>query len=130
MENNIGGMHEKGSSVRIYCSKCVSTLAFLLQMAPVLKCWLKSVVSIANVCCEFTPAKAFLALDYFFQDLQEIKELSKTGEEEAVEESKASKRLTKRVNRMIGQIDKIIVELETSQKTADEKLDGEDTPAG
>ncbi|NXS01480.1 LETM1 protein, partial [Oxylabes madagascariensis] len=60
------------------------------------------------------------------EDLQEIKELSKTGEEEAVEESKASKRLTKRVNRMIGQIDKIIVELETSQKTADAKLDGED----
>ncbi|XP_030803502.1 mitochondrial proton/calcium exchanger protein [Camarhynchus parvulus] len=64
------------------------------------------------------------------EDLQEIKELSKTGEEEAVEESKASKRLTKRVNRMIGQIDKIIVELETSQKTADAKLDGEDTSAG
>ncbi|NXY61476.1 LETM1 protein, partial [Callaeas wilsoni] len=64
------------------------------------------------------------------EDLQEIKELSKTGEEEAVEESKASKRLTKRVNRMIGQIDKIIVELETSQKTADAKVDGEDTRAG
>lgn len=64
------------------------------------------------------------------EDLQEIKELSKTGEEEAVEESKASKRLTKRVNRMIGQIDKIIVELETSQKTADAKLDAEDTSAG
>ncbi|XP_063257547.1 mitochondrial proton/calcium exchanger protein [Prinia subflava] len=67
------------------------------------------------------------------EDLQEIKELSKTGEEEAVEESKASKRLTKRVNRMIGQIDKIIVELETSQKETletDAKLDGEDTPAG
>ncbi|NXL73501.1 LETM1 protein, partial [Leptocoma aspasia] len=64
------------------------------------------------------------------EDLQEIKELSKTGEKEAVEESKASKRLTKRVNRMIGQIDKIIVELETSQKTADAKLDGEDSPDG
>ncbi|NWV39667.1 LETM1 protein, partial [Grantiella picta] len=64
------------------------------------------------------------------EDLQEIKELSKTGEEGAVEESTASKRLTKRVNRMIGQIDKIIVELETSQKTADTKLDGDDTPAG
>ncbi|RMC14420.1 hypothetical protein DUI87_09516 [Hirundo rustica rustica] len=64
------------------------------------------------------------------EDLQEIKELSKTGEKEAVEESKASKRLTKRVNRMIGQIDKIIVELETSQKTEDAKLVGEDTPAG
>lgn len=47
-----------------------------------------------------------------------------------MEESKASKRLTKRVNRMIGQIDKIIVELETTQKTADTKVDGEDTPAG
>ncbi|NXL64832.1 LETM1 protein, partial [Chordeiles acutipennis] len=62
------------------------------------------------------------------EDLQEIKELSKTGQEEVVEESKASKRLTKRVNRMIGQIDKIINELETSQKTVDAKLDGGDSP--
>nr|XP_009933064.1 PREDICTED: LETM1 and EF-hand domain-containing protein 1, mitochondrial [Opisthocomus hoazin] len=65
------------------------------------------------------------------EDLQEIKELSKTGQEEVVEESKASKRLTKRVNRMIGQIDKIINELETNQKTVDVKLDGgESPPAG
>ncbi|XP_075565075.1 mitochondrial proton/calcium exchanger protein isoform X2 [Pelecanus crispus] len=62
------------------------------------------------------------------EDLQEIKELSKTGQEEVVEESKASKRLTKRVNRMIGQIDKIINELETSQKAVDVKLDGGDSP--
>ncbi|NXM33840.1 LETM1 protein, partial [Oxyruncus cristatus] len=66
----------------------------------------------------------------YSEDLQEIKELSKTGQEEAVEESKASKRLTKKVNRMIGQIDKIIVELETSQKTVDAKLDGGGVPAG
>uniref|UniRef100_A0A8C3JWL0 Mitochondrial proton/calcium exchanger protein n=1 Tax=Calidris pygmaea TaxID=425635 RepID=A0A8C3JWL0_9CHAR len=63
------------------------------------------------------------------EDLQEIKELSKTGQEEVVEESKASKRLTKRVNRMIGQIDKIINELETSQKSVDVKLDSSDSPA-
>ncbi|NXC37916.1 LETM1 protein, partial [Penelope pileata] len=62
------------------------------------------------------------------EDLQEIKELSKTGQEEVVEESKASKRLTKRVNRMIGQIDKIINELETNQKMVDVKLDGGDSP--
>ncbi|NWH78570.1 LETM1 protein, partial [Piaya cayana] len=62
------------------------------------------------------------------EDLQEIKELSKTGQEEVVEESKASKRLTKRVNRMIGQIDKIINELETGQKTMDVKLEGGDSP--
>ncbi|KFQ50081.1 hypothetical protein N333_11215, partial [Nestor notabilis] len=62
------------------------------------------------------------------EDLQEIKELSKTGQEEAVEESKASKRLTKRVNRMIGQIDKIINELETTQKTVDVQLEGADGP--
>ncbi|NXF34075.1 LETM1 protein, partial [Nyctibius bracteatus] len=67
----------------------------------------------------------------YSEDLQEIKELSKTGQEDIVEESKASKRLTKRVNRMIGQIDKIINELETSQKTVDVKLDGGDSlPAG
>ncbi|KAM6132804.1 mitochondrial proton/calcium exchanger protein isoform 1-T1 [Pterocles gutturalis] len=64
----------------------------------------------------------------YSEDLQEIKELSKTGQEEVVEESKASKRLTKRVNRMIGQIDKIINELETSQKTVDVKLDSGDSP--
>ncbi|XP_059673738.1 mitochondrial proton/calcium exchanger protein [Gavia stellata] len=64
----------------------------------------------------------------YSEDLQEIKELSKTGQEEVVEESKASKRLTKRVNRMIGQIDKIINELETSQKMVDVKLDSGDSP--
>ncbi|NXL94128.1 LETM1 protein, partial [Alectura lathami] len=62
------------------------------------------------------------------EDLQEIKELAKAGQEEVVEESKASKRLTKRVNRMIGQIDKIINELETNQKTVDVKLDVVDSP--
>ncbi|KAM6346477.1 mitochondrial proton/calcium exchanger protein [Podargus strigoides] len=67
----------------------------------------------------------------YSEDLQEIKELSKTGQEEVVEESKASKRLTKKVNRMIGQIDKIIDELETSQKPVDVKLDtGDRPPAG
>ncbi|NWI16395.1 LETM1 protein, partial [Crypturellus soui] len=63
------------------------------------------------------------------EDLQEIKELSKTGQEDVVEESKASKRLTKRVNRMIGQMDKIINELETGQKTVDVKPEGGDGPA-
>nr|XP_008115927.1 PREDICTED: LETM1 and EF-hand domain-containing protein 1, mitochondrial isoform X3 [Anolis carolinensis] len=64
----------------------------------------------------------------YSEDLQEIKELCKTGEEEIVEESKASKRLTKRVNRMIGQIDKIIQELETDQKVVDGQLDSGTTP--
>uniref|UniRef100_G3QKA4 Mitochondrial proton/calcium exchanger protein n=1 Tax=Gorilla gorilla gorilla TaxID=9595 RepID=G3QKA4_GORGO len=50
-------------------------------------------------------------------DLQEIKkELSKTGEEKYVEESKASKRLTKRVQQMIGQIDGLISQLEMDQQ--------------
>ncbi|XP_006874166.1 PREDICTED: LETM1 and EF-hand domain-containing protein 1, mitochondrial [Chrysochloris asiatica] len=53
----------------------------------------------------------------YSQDLQEIKkELSKTGEEKLVEESKASKRLTKRVQQMIGQIDEMITQLETEQE--------------
>ncbi|MBZ3883223.1 LETM1 and EF-hand domain-containing protein 1, mitochondrial [Sciurus carolinensis] len=53
----------------------------------------------------------------YSQDLQEIKkELSKTGEEKLVEESKASKRLTKRVQQMIGQIDGLIAQLETGQQ--------------
>ncbi|XP_070607556.1 mitochondrial proton/calcium exchanger protein isoform X3 [Erythrolamprus reginae] len=60
----------------------------------------------------------------YCEDLQEIKELSKQGPEDLVEESKASKRLTKRVNRMIGQMDKIIQELETDQKPAGEQLSG------
>ncbi|XP_077786842.1 mitochondrial proton/calcium exchanger protein isoform X4 [Podarcis muralis] len=64
----------------------------------------------------------------YSEDLQEIKELSKEGEEEIVEESKASKRLTKRVNRMIGQIDKIITELETEQKVVDGQLDSSASP--
>ncbi|XP_056410913.1 mitochondrial proton/calcium exchanger protein isoform X2 [Hyla sarda] len=56
----------------------------------------------------------------YSEDLEEIKkELSKSGQETVVEESKASKRLTKRVNRMIGQIDKIITELENEDKVLD-----------
>ncbi|XP_077202034.1 mitochondrial proton/calcium exchanger protein isoform X2 [Paroedura picta] len=62
------------------------------------------------------------------EDLQEIKELSKEGQDEVVEESKASKRLTKRVNRMIGQMDKIIRELETDQKVVDGQLDSGASP--
>ncbi|XP_069488237.1 mitochondrial proton/calcium exchanger protein [Ambystoma mexicanum] len=65
----------------------------------------------------------------YSEDLEEIKkELTKTGQEVVVEESKASKRLTKRVNRMIGQIDKIIDELGAEEKILDEQLDGHTTP--
>uniref|UniRef100_A0AAR2K8B7 Mitochondrial proton/calcium exchanger protein n=1 Tax=Pygocentrus nattereri TaxID=42514 RepID=A0AAR2K8B7_PYGNA len=49
----------------------------------------------------------------YSEDLEEIKkELSKTGQEKEVEESKASKHLSRRVNRMISRMDKIINELE------------------
>ncbi|KAJ1213788.1 hypothetical protein NDU88_001419 [Pleurodeles waltl] len=65
----------------------------------------------------------------YSEDLEEIKkELTKAGQEVVVEESKASKRLTKRVNRMIGQIDKIITELGTEEKILDQHLDGGSTP--
>ncbi|XP_058041347.1 mitochondrial proton/calcium exchanger protein isoform X4 [Ahaetulla prasina] len=64
----------------------------------------------------------------YSEDLQEIKELSKKGPEDIVEESKASKRLTKKVNRMIGQIDRIIQELETDQKPVGEQLSGGPSP--
>lgn len=63
------------------------------------------------------------------QDLEEIKkELSMSGQEEVLEESKASKRLSKRVNRMIGRIDKIILELEKDKVILDEKVDSGATP--
>ncbi|ERE87906.1 LETM1 and EF-hand domain-containing protein 1 [Cricetulus griseus] len=66
----------------------------------------------------------------YSEDLQEIKkELSKTGDEKYIEESKASKRLTKRVQQMIGQIDGLIAQLETSQQNG--KLGPhESSPAG
>ncbi|XP_019408462.1 PREDICTED: LETM1 and EF-hand domain-containing protein 1, mitochondrial isoform X1 [Crocodylus porosus] len=64
----------------------------------------------------------------YCEDLLEIKELSKTGQEEVVEESKASKRLTIKVNRMIGQMDKIISELEQDKKAVDGQLNGGATP--
>ncbi|XP_043828498.1 mitochondrial proton/calcium exchanger protein isoform X2 [Dromiciops gliroides] len=58
------------------------------------------------------------------EDLQEIKkEFSKTGQEEIIEESKASKRLSKRVNQMIGQIGKILHELENDQTAAAGKME-------
>ncbi|XP_036902961.1 mitochondrial proton/calcium exchanger protein isoform X2 [Sturnira hondurensis] len=53
----------------------------------------------------------------YSEDLQEIKkELSKSGKEMEVEESKASKRLTKRVQQMIGQIDGLLAQLEADQQ--------------
>lgn len=47
-----------------------------------------------------------------------------------VEESKASKRLTKRVQQMIGQMDNLLLQLEIDQKTG--KLDPttDSTPTG
>ncbi|XP_012519613.1 PREDICTED: LETM1 and EF-hand domain-containing protein 1, mitochondrial isoform X1 [Propithecus coquereli] len=66
----------------------------------------------------------------YSEDLQEIKkELSKTGEEKYVEESKASKRLTKRVQQMIGQIDNLISQLEMDQRAGKLGL-AEGTPVG
>ncbi|RXM29886.1 LETM1 and EF-hand domain-containing protein 1, mitochondrial [Acipenser ruthenus] len=74
--------------------------------------------------------KAKEVLQVAARDLEEIKkELSKTGQEETVQESKASKRLTKRVNRMIGRIGKIISELETDTKLLDGQLDSKTTPS-
>lgn len=49
--------------------------------------------------------------------MQEIKkELSKTGKEMEVEESKASKRLSRRVQQMIGQMDGLVAQLEAAQQ--------------
>lgn len=63
------------------------------------------------------------------QDLEEIKkELSKTGQEKEVEESKASKHLSRRVNRMIGRMDKIINELEKDKLVLDGQMDSGSTP--
>ncbi|OCT99245.1 mitochondrial proton/calcium exchanger protein isoform X2 [Xenopus laevis] len=60
----------------------------------------------------------------YSEDLEEIKkELSKTGQEKVLQETKASKILTKRVNRMIGQMDKIICELENEDKVLDEHIE-------
>ncbi|XP_037385602.1 mitochondrial proton/calcium exchanger protein isoform X3 [Talpa occidentalis] len=67
----------------------------------------------------------------YSEDLQEIKkELSKTGEEIFVEESKASKRLTKRVQQMIGQIDGLLSQLETGQRAGGPGTPTESTPSG
>ncbi|XP_031436762.1 mitochondrial proton/calcium exchanger protein isoform X2 [Clupea harengus] len=68
-------------------------------------------------------------VEEYNEDLVEIrKELSKTGQERAVEESKASKRLSRRVNGMIGRIGKIIGELEKDKVTLDSQLDSIPTP--
>ncbi|KAM9477989.1 mitochondrial proton/calcium exchanger protein isoform 2-T2 [Clarias gariepinus] len=65
----------------------------------------------------------------YSEDLEEIKkELSKTGLEKEVEESKASKHLSRRVNRMIGRMDKIINELEKDKLVLDGQMDGKTTP--
>ncbi|KAK2489928.1 hypothetical protein MC885_021418, partial [Smutsia gigantea] len=55
----------------------------------------------------------------YSEDLQEIKkELSKAGREMHVEESKASQRLTKRVQQMIGQMDSLLAQLEPGPEGA------------
>ncbi|XP_055025563.2 mitochondrial proton/calcium exchanger protein isoform X2 [Misgurnus anguillicaudatus] len=65
----------------------------------------------------------------YSEDLEEIKrELSKTGQEKVVEESKASKRLSKRINLMIGRIDKIMNELEKDKVVLNGQMDSETTP--
>jgi len=65
---------------------------------------------------------------FSLQDLEEIKrELSKTGQEKVME-SKASQHLSKRVNRMIGRVDKIITELEKDKVVLDGQMDSGTTP--
>ncbi|XP_049337060.1 mitochondrial proton/calcium exchanger protein isoform X4 [Astyanax mexicanus] len=65
----------------------------------------------------------------YSEDLEEIKkELSKTGQEKQVEESKASKHLSRRVNRMIGRMDKIINELEKDKLVLDGQMGSATTP--
>ncbi|XP_060781685.1 mitochondrial proton/calcium exchanger protein isoform X2 [Neoarius graeffei] len=65
----------------------------------------------------------------YSEDLEEIKkELSKTGQEKEVEESKASKHLSRRVNRMISRMDKIINELEKDKLVLDGQMDSGTTP--
>ncbi|KAF7710600.1 mitochondrial proton/calcium exchanger protein isoform X2 [Silurus meridionalis] len=65
----------------------------------------------------------------YSEDLEEIKkELSKTGQEKEVEESKASKHLSRGVNRMISRMDKIINELEKDKLVLDGQVDSGTTP--
>ncbi|KAM4541583.1 mitochondrial proton/calcium exchanger protein isoform 1-T1 [Fundulus diaphanus] len=63
------------------------------------------------------------------EDLEEMKkEFSMTGQDKVLEESKASQRLSKRVTRMIGRIDKIILELEKDKVILDGQVDSGATP--
>lgn len=62
--------------------------------------------------------------------MQEIKELSKAGTEVCVEESKASKRLTRRVQQMIGQIDGLLAQLEADQTAGKLGTAAASPPAG
>uniref|UniRef100_A0A8D2E1F1 Mitochondrial proton/calcium exchanger protein n=1 Tax=Sciurus vulgaris TaxID=55149 RepID=A0A8D2E1F1_SCIVU len=66
----------------------------------------------------------------YSEDLQEIKkELSKTGGKKYVEVPKISRRLTKRVQQLIGQIGSLILQLEMDQKAGKLGL-VEGSPAG
>ncbi|XP_066892934.1 mitochondrial proton/calcium exchanger protein isoform X4 [Kogia breviceps] len=74
-------------------------------------------------------------LELLKEDVQDYseeikKELSKTGKEIYVEESKASRRLTKRVQQMIGQIDSLLAQLEADQKAGKLGPAAEGSPAG
>ncbi|KAJ8388274.1 hypothetical protein AAFF_G00135350 [Aldrovandia affinis] len=82
---------------------------------------------LSDACSKLKEQKKLLTLEKVGPE--EIKkELSKTGQEKAVQESKASKRLSKRVNRMIGRIDTIITELEKDKQVLDGQMDRGTTP--
>ncbi|KAI4803674.1 hypothetical protein KUCAC02_025335 [Chaenocephalus aceratus] len=90
---------------------------------------------LSDACCKLKGQKRLLTLekeeleDLKDDDLEEIKkELSKTGQEKALLESKASQRLSKRVNRMIGRIGKIIGELEKDKVILDGQMESGTTP--
>ncbi|XP_046873225.1 mitochondrial proton/calcium exchanger protein isoform X3 [Hypomesus transpacificus] len=65
----------------------------------------------------------------YSEDLADLKkELCKSGQQRAVKESMASKRLSKKVNHMIGRIGKIITELEHDKVVLDGQMDRDTTP--
>ncbi|XP_028614076.1 mitochondrial proton/calcium exchanger protein isoform X2 [Grammomys surdaster] len=94
---------------------------------------------LSDACSKLKEQKSSLTkekeeLELLKEDIQDYseeikKELSKTGDEKFIEESTASKRLSKRVQQMIGQIDGLIAQLETTQQNGKLSLD-ESSPTG
>lgn len=60
---------------------------------------------------------------FFLKDVEDLQEVIKSSEEVKLKESKAAKRLFKKVNSMIEKMDEVVTKLEEKEKKLKEKIE-------